>query len=100
MEINKSIKNIESKNYKFFNNFLDAMANTKSGHSLRKWLAVGFYWIMFILSFKYTDGHNLIAVLTIHASMITALIITYTAGNIQDNKLKSTVNKEELKEGL
>lgn len=74
--------------FKFLTDFFDAMNNRKSGHSLRKWLAVGFYWIMASLSFKYTDETNLVPVLGIHAGMITALIITYTAGNIQERKLE------------
>ncbi len=73
--------------FKFFADFFEAMTAKKSGHSLRKWLAVGFYWIMFILSIKYTTSENLTAVLAIHAGMITALVITYTAGNIQERKI-------------
>lgn len=73
--------------YKFFSDFFEAMTNKKSGHSLRKWLAVGYYWIMFKLSMQYTSAENLSAVLTIHAGMVTALVITYTAGNIQEKKL-------------
>ena len=75
------------KNYKFLFDFLGAMNNKDSGHSLRKWLAVGFYWIMWLLSLEYTTPENLVPVLAIHAGMITALIITYTAGNIQEKKL-------------
>jgi hypothetical protein len=75
--------------FKFLTDFLDAMNNKKSGHSLRKWLAVGFYWIMATLSFRYTDQANLVPVLGIHGGLITALVITYTAGNIQERKIES-----------
>lgn len=79
--------------FNFISNFFEALSNNKSGHSLRKWLAVGFWWIMFILSMKYTTTENLIPVLTIHSGMITALIITYTAGNIQEKKIDNLLKK-------
>lgn len=72
--------------FNFMIDFFNAMNNTKGGHSLRKWLSVGFYWLMVILSVKYTTSDNIVAILTIHASMITALIITYTTGNYHDKK--------------
>ena len=73
--------------YKFFVDFFDAMNNKKSGHSLRKWLAVGCIWIMAVVTFEFTTEDNLIAVLTIYSSLITALVITYTAGNISQQKI-------------
>jgi hypothetical protein len=76
--------------FKFITDFFDAMNNKKSGHSLRKWLAVGFYWIMLTLSLRYTDQANLVPVLGIHGGLITALVITYTAGNIQEKKIDSS----------
>lgn len=79
--------------FKFLDNFFEAMSNNKAGHSLRKWLAVGFWWIMFTLSVEYTTTENLTPVLTIHTGMITALVITYTAGNIQEKKLDNLPNK-------
>ena len=83
------IKKLIPGTFKFFTDFFDAMNNKKSGHSLRKWLAVGFYWIMLTLSLRYTDQTNLVPVLGIHAGMITALVITYTAGNIQQSKVEN-----------
>lgn len=78
--------------FKFFSDFFEAMTNKKSGHSLRKWLAVGYYWIMWVLSVRYTTPENLSAVLTINAGMVTALVITYTAGNIQEKKIDASNN--------
>lgn len=78
--------------FKFFSDFFEAMTNKKSGHSLRKWLAVGYYWITWILSIRYTTPENLSAVLTINAGMVTALVITYTAGNIQEKKIDASNN--------
>lgn len=79
--------------YGFIKDFFDAMNNKKGGHSLRKWLAVGFYWIMFKISIEYTTPENLVAVLGIHAGMITALVITYTVGNNAEKKIQQTINE-------
>lgn len=84
--------------FKFLTDFFDAMNNKKSGHSLRKWLAVGFYWIMATLSFRYTDATNLVPVLGIHAGLITALVITYTTGNIQERKIDVNTSEETANE--
>lgn len=84
--------------WSFFTDFFDAMNNRKSGHSLRKWLAVGFYWLMFLLSLRYTTTENLVAVLGIHAGMITALIITYTSGNIKERKLESNLSNPKTEQ--
>lgn len=78
--------------YKFFCDFFEALTNKKSGHSLRKWLAVGYFWVMAELSVRYTTPENLSAVLTINAGMVTALVITYTAGNIQEKKIDAANN--------
>lgn len=82
--------------FKFFSDFFEAMTNKKSGHSLRKWLAVGFYWIMFVLSMRYTNHENLVPVLGVHAGMITALVITYTAGNVQEKKIDANNNPLDI----
>jgi hypothetical protein len=73
--------------YAFLKGFFGATDNKPGGQSLRKWLAIGFFWLTSSLSVKYTDASNLVSVITVHAGMITALIITYTAGNIQEKKL-------------
>jgi hypothetical protein len=73
--------------YTFLKGFFGATDNKPGGQSLRKWLAIGFFWLTASLSVEYTDKDNLVSVITVHAGMITALIITYTAGNIQEKKL-------------
>jgi len=76
--------NIDSK---FAGDFLKAMTNDGEGHSLRKWLSVGCFWAMFLASYKYTDKDNLVLVLGVWSALITALVITYTAGNISEKKI-------------
>lgn len=93
------LKELMPGTFNFFGDFFEAMNNKKSGHSLRKWLAVGFYWLMFFLSLKFTTEDNLTAVLAIHAGMITALIITYTAGNIKEMKINLSNPTEEETDG-
>jgi len=62
--------------YEFFKNFFLAMNNKTEGHSLKKWLAVGFFWLVAECVFRYTDDKNVEGVLIILTSMITALVIT------------------------
>jgi hypothetical protein len=81
--------------WNFFLDFFEAMNNKKSGHSLRKWLAVGFFWIMADLSIQYTTSDNLAVVLGIHAGMITSLIITYSVANHAEKKLNSNTSVNE-----
>lgn len=78
--------------WSFFLDMSRAMDNRPGGHSLRKWLAVGFYWLMWLLSIRFTTPENLTTVLGIHAGMITALIVTYSAANVAEKKI--TVKKE------
>jgi hypothetical protein len=76
----------------FLSDFFEAMNNKKSGHSLRKWLAVGFWWIMAILSFEFTTSENLVVVLGIHGGMLTSLIITYSVTGHATDKLNKSPN--------
>jgi hypothetical protein len=76
--------------YVFLKGFFGATDNKPGGQSLRKWLSIGFFWLFCTLCVEFTDKENLVAVITVIASMITALIITYTAGNIQEKKLDKT----------
>lgn len=55
-----------------------------------------FFWIFAELVIRLTTPENLTAVLTIIASMITALVITYTAGNIQEKKIDANNNPLDL----
>ena len=71
---------------KFGTDFINALTNEKGGHSLRKLLAVGCFWVMTVVTFKYTSEANIEVVLGIYSALITALVITYTAGNIKQMK--------------
>ena len=73
--------------YTFLKGFFGATDNKPGGQSLRKWLAIGFFWLTASLSVEYTDKDNLVSVITVHTAMITALMITNTAGNYYDKKL-------------
>jgi len=81
--------------YKFLTDFFEAMNNKQTGHSLRKWLAVGFYWIMFKISMQFTTPENVVMVLGVHGGMVTALIITYTVGNNAQQKIEKGITKPE-----
>ena len=78
--------------YTFLSGFFSATDNKPGGQSLRKWLAIGFFWLTATLCIEYTDKDNLISVITVLTAMITALIVTYTAGNIQEKKLDKLPN--------
>ena len=81
--------------YAFLKGFFGATDNRPGGQSLRKWLAIGFFWLTASLSVKYTDSNNLVSVITVLTAMITALIITYTAGNIQEKKIDKPTTTNE-----
>lgn len=70
----------------FIEDFLKALDNKPDGHSMRKWLAVGFFWLTAVVTLKYTDSNNVTVVLGILTGMITALVITYTVGNSKSKK--------------
>lgn len=90
----KRIRQYFPKTFDFFSDFFEAMNNKPTGHSLRKWLAVGFYWIMFKISLDFTTAENIVLVLGVHGGMVTTLIITYTVGNNADQKLKQKQQPE------
>jgi FtsH-binding integral membrane protein len=73
---------------KFISDFLHAMDNKSAGHSLRKWLSVGFFWLVVLLCLIYTDNDNLTIIIGILTGMISALIITYSVSNIQEKKIE------------
>lgn len=94
--MNKWFKNKLPGTHNFLIDFFEAMNNKNSGHSLRKWLAVGFFWLMAEVTLRYTTDQNVTAVLTILAGMITALIITYTAGNIAQQKVDKVIKDSTI----
>lgn len=73
--------------YEFIRNFFKALNNKSEGHSLRKWLTIGFFWLTGVLVVRYTDNNNLVSVITVLCSMITSLIVTYTVGNYKEKQL-------------
>lgn len=76
----------------FFQGFFGAMSNKTGSQSVRKWLAVGVYWIIFVITLRYTDKSNLIAVLTIHSSTFLSLVITYSVSTHKTKVLESKAN--------
>lgn len=87
--------------FKFFADFFRAMDNGKGGSSLRKWLAVGFFWLTVKVTLQYTNESNLAVVLGILTGMITALIITYSVANIKEKGMeqaKSPASPEKSEE--
>lgn len=59
---------------KFLQNFLTAMDNTQMGQSLKKWLAVGFFWLTVHVTIRNTTEKNLELVLTILCTTLLALV--------------------------
>lgn len=82
------------KTISFIQDFLRALDNRPGGHSMRKWLAVGFFWLTAVVTLRYTDSNNVTVVLGILTGMITALVITYTVGNSK-SKVESESKTEE-----
>lgn len=74
--------------YEFVRNFFKALNNRPGGHSLRKWLAIGVFWILVEISIRYTDPNNAVSMATVLAGLITTLTITNTVGNHYDKKVE------------
>lgn len=72
--------------YEFIRNFFKALNNRPGGHSLRKLLAVGFFWLIAIIVLRYTDTTNAVAMAGVLSGMITTLIVTYSVSNYQERK--------------
>lgn len=83
------IKKLCPGTFKFLSDFFKAMSTENGGHSLRKWLAVGFFWLVSVCVFRYTNTDNVVLVLAALTAMITALVITYSVSNHQANKLEA-----------
>lgn len=69
----------------FAQGFLKAMDNRFLGHSLKKWLAVGIYWLIVVLCLRYTDASNLEVVLGI----LSGLMLTLMGLNVADKKVNT-----------
>lgn len=59
---------------KFLQDFLHAMNNSKFGHSLKKWMAVGVFWLIAHIVEKNTTPDNLIPVLGILGGLLATLM--------------------------
>lgn len=81
--------------YKFFVDFFNGLNNKPEGHSLRKLLAVGFFWLTAALCIEYTTESNLSIIVGILTGMITTLVVTYSVSNYKEQKL---TKKEEPKD--
>lgn len=83
----------------FLRSFFNAMDNRTEGHSLRKWLAVGFFWLTSVLCLRFTDKDNLVIIIGILTGMIVTLVITYSVTNLKDKKLDAQTpgSQEDVK---
>jgi hypothetical protein len=58
----------------FVDGFLNGMTNERGGHSMKKWLAVGFFWLIFCLCMKFTDASNLSIIVGILIGAVLTLM--------------------------
>ena len=75
--------------YEFIRNFFKALNNRSEGHSLRKWLAIGFFWLTSVVVLRFTDATNLVMVIGVLCGMITTLIVTYSVSNYKEKQIKN-----------
>jgi len=61
----------------FINNFLGALRDLPGSMSVKKLVAILIGWVYAITSIRFTTAENLVAVLTVHAGLITALLVTH-----------------------
>jgi hypothetical protein len=67
--------------YEFIRNFFKALNNLPGGHSLRKWLSIGVFWVLSVVCIRYTDNTNVVSIATVLSGLMTSLVITNTVGN-------------------
>ena len=73
----------------FIKSFFKSMENSPEGHSLRKWLAVGCFWLIAAVTIMNTTSENLEWVLFILCSAMLAFTGLYTWGNIKEKQIKN-----------
>ncbi len=78
----------------FGNNFLSALTNSKSGHSLKKWLAIGTFWLMCKVVLDHTNDDNLVTVAGILSGLIVTLMGINQAGKYFSRKAEVTPTEE------
>lgn len=71
--------------------FFAAMNTRRTGHSLTKWLAVGFFGLAVKVTLWHTDKENLVSVLTILTGTIVTLAVTKAVSTHQEMKLTKDV---------
>jgi len=92
---------LKLKTPKFFRDFLDAMNNEPGGHALKKWISVGFFWLIVIVVLLYTNDSNLEGVLTILAgacTLFSGINSHYKYKNRQLDEKKTSEESENLQE--
>lgn len=73
----------------FIQSFFKSMENSPEGHSLRKWLSVGCFWLIVFLTVRNTTSENLEWVLWILSPTMLAFAGLYTWGNIKEKQIKN-----------
>jgi hypothetical protein len=89
---------------KFVHDFLAGMSNERGGHSMKKWLAVGFFWLTCIICIRFTTDSNVTYVIGILTATILALMGINQLGKQSMKKLDGDdepkdENKSEEKVG-
>lgn len=74
--------------YQFIRNFFKALNNLPGGHSLRKWLGIGTFWVLAVICVRYTDNNNAVSMATVLSGLIVSLMVTNTVGNHYEKKLE------------
>lgn len=74
----------------FIKNFLSGLSNSHLGHSLKKWLAVGTFWLMVIVVIKYTTSENLFEIV----GTLATLILTLMGVNVYDKKVNGAPKED------
>jgi len=74
--------------YGFVRNFFKALNNKPGGHSLRKWLSIGVFWVLAEVAIRFTDNNNAVTMATVLSGLIVSLVVTNTVGNHYDKKVE------------
>jgi len=95
----KWIKETFPDSYEFIRNFFKALNNKPGGHSLRKWLSIGIFWVIAEIAIRYTDVNNAVSMVTVLSALITSLVITNTVGNHYDKKVENSGETQATGDG-
>ena len=77
----------------FVVDFLKMMNNSPEGHSLRKWMVVGFFALIFKVTDDYTTSENLEWVLFILSSTMLTFEGLYTWANMKEKQIKNATEQ-------